>query len=875
MNASGPLHETDLARQVRGALSHLYDPAYLSRHPLARFGLTGEPAARGSDARLGNLLRDRLLAAIEATRPGKGVAATSKLWRTYRLLQARYVEALETHEVQRQLSLSKSTYYVEHEQALEAVAAAFSAEVPLGPAAVISRTVPEDLPTYLTSFIGRDQALIEAGQLLKDARLLTLTGAGGTGKTRLAVELARNVAEDYPGGVRLADLAVLREDTLVLRTVMSAFRIEEERGRPMLSTLIDALRPLRCLLVLDNCEHLLDATAGLAETLLKACPGLRIVATSRESLGVQGEVIWQVHTLATPDPADLPPLHVLADVDSVQLFAARARAIHPGFALTADNAAAVAEVCHQLDGIPLAIELAAAQLKALSARQIAGHLDDRFGLLTSGTRTALPRHQTLRALVDWSYGTLSEPERQLFRRLSVFAGGCTLEAIEGVCAGEGIAAEQVVQLLQQLVAKSLVVATEDETGNNRYTLLETLRQYAHEELAAGGELDATQDAHAAYYMHLARSAADELKGAGQLRALAVLDVEHQNLRAVLGTCRRSAAGSPERGRRGLELAEALWWYWYVRNHWSEALEWLISLTRAVSNADGDVASRALVKAAWLAWEQGDVATAQRLEAEGGALALETGGDAAVGWSSLLGAIRLIYIGQHGRAVAGLEAAVACFERTGLAWETAISRTFLGGAALFAGDSEQALTELGLALNVMREIGEHWGIAYTLLYLGLAAMWRSDFAQAREYLLEGAEVADELGNSAGGFEVETRLGQLELLEGNIDAAGQRFVNGLRFRRRIRRWGVALTLTGLAAVAAAQDQSEVAVELFAAASSLRDRLGSDVAAFERDYEERQLAALRRRLGSATFAASWDRGYAMDEDAVVLKAESVISM
>ncbi len=434
------------AQQVRDALAHLDDLAYLQTHALAR---RFQPEPGRSPASAAKLLRQALLAAIEAMRPRQG-ATDPHACRAYQSLYLRHVEGRPIPAVLDKLAISRSEYYRVYRRALGAVSSLLQARWPrveqdvvtleLLPHANTSQRVPAPdtaprspsrLPLPLTSFVGREAELAELRRLLQTTRLLTLTGTGGCGKTRLAIQVASAVASGYGDGVTLVELAGLTDPALVPQVVASALGIREASGRPLLDTLSAALRARRLLLLLDNCEHLLDACARLVDALLGACPRLRVLATSREPLRIAGEVSWRVPSLAVPpdDPAEAPPTveRTLA-YEAVQLFVDRARAALPGFAITPRSAAAVAQVCRRLDGIPLALELAAARVRVLTVKQLIDRLDQRFRLLTGGSRTALPRQQTLRAALDWSYDLLSEPERRLFHRLSVFAGGWTLEA---------------------------------------------------------------------------------------------------------------------------------------------------------------------------------------------------------------------------------------------------------------------------------------------------------------------------------------------------------------------------------------------------------------------------------------------------------------
>ncbi|HZT40750.1 MAG TPA: adenylate/guanylate cyclase domain-containing protein, partial [Chthonomonadaceae bacterium] len=412
-----------------------------------------------------------------------------------------------------------------------------------------SPDLPNNLPLHITSFIGREQEMAEVKNLLAGTRLLTLVGLGGAGKTRLALAIGAEVLEEYPDGVWLVELAPLSEPGLVPPAVASTLNLQEEPGRALLQTLTTALKCRRMLLVLDNCEHLLSACATFADTLLRACPQVKILATSREVLGIAGETVYRVPPLALPDPDRLPSIELLMQFEAVRLFLDRATAVSTAFSITSENASAVARLCCQLDGLPLAIELAAARVRAMPVEQVASRLDDRFRLLTGGSRTALPRQQTLRALIDWSYDLLDESEKCLLRRLSVFTGGWTLEAAEAVCGADG---EDVLDLLTSLVDKSLVVY-EEQGDQGRYRMLETVRQYGRERLAdTDPEAASVGQLHAEYYLSLAEQAAAQLLGPEQQRWLARLEREQDNLRAVL--TRYQQDPDPHSADRALRLA---------------------------------------------------------------------------------------------------------------------------------------------------------------------------------------------------------------------------------------------------------------------------------------------------------------------------------
>ncbi len=423
-----------------------------------------------------------------------------------------------------------------------------------------------NLPAPLTSFVGRTEEQARLRQALTATRMVTVTGMGGCGKTRLALQVAGAVLPDYPDGVWLADLAALADPLLIVGTVASALDVRDTHQHTLLDSLMASLRPRHLLLVLDNCEHLVDACATLVSAILRACPRVRILATSREPLGVDGEHILTLLPLALPSHA--ARLDDVQCSDAVRLFAERARAVRPGFALTGHNAATVAALCRRLDGIPLALELAAARLSALSVEELTARLDDGFGLLRGVNRAGPPRQQTLRATLDWSHRLLDAPERTVLRRLSVFAGGWTLDAAEAVCVCSEAPRTDVAGLLCRLVDKSLVLA-EDATGTGgerRYRLLETVREYAGEQLAASGEAAGTRWRHRAWYLALAERAEPHLTGPVQDRWLDLLETEHDNIRAALAW---HIADDADDAATRVRLAAALWRFWLRRNHRSE------------------------------------------------------------------------------------------------------------------------------------------------------------------------------------------------------------------------------------------------------------------------------------------------------------------
>jgi predicted ATPase/DNA-binding SARP family transcriptional activator len=473
-----------------------------------------------------------------------------------------------------------------------------------------------NLPAPRTTFVGRDREIVELKRALSMTRLLTLTGAGGSGKTRLALEVARDLVGAYQDGVWLVELAGLSEGNLVPQAVAAALGVKERPSQPLTGTLVEFLRAKQSLLVVDNCEHLLEATAGLVDILLDSCPHLRILATSREALDVIGEVRWIVPPLSVPEPQGTPSsedsssFEGLEGYESVRLFIERARGRDPAFSLSPQNAPAVAEICGRLEGIPLAIELAAARVGTLSLEQISEKLVGSLELLTRGGRTAVPRHRTLKGTLDWSYDLLSESEQMLFDRLSVFAGGWTLEAASMIAKGEGVEEGEVLDLLSGLVEKSLVMIRGGDPGGARYRLLEPVRQYALDKLEGSDEAEEARRRHAEFFLGIAGETVTEMRGREQATWLARLEVELDNLRGALSWALER--GEPE---LGLHLAEAFWWFWEAQGYFVEGRRWLEQALAKGSRASS-ARAKALDGVGHLALNLGDIDRAVAAAEEG-------------------------------------------------------------------------------------------------------------------------------------------------------------------------------------------------------------------------------------------------------------------
>ncbi len=680
-----------------------------------------------------------------------------------------------------------------------------------------------NLPQPTTRFIGRDKEIAEVKDLLEKSRLLTMTGAGGCGKTRLAYRAVEDLLDQYPDGIWVAELAALSDSGLVPQAVANALRLREQPGMALNETLVEHLKDRSLLLVLDNCEHLLAACAGLADLILRECPRVRILCTSRERLGVPGEQTYRVPSLSLPEQGRAATSEGLSEYEAVRLFVDRAQLQSTSFAITDRNAHALASVCRGLDGIPLAIELAAARVRSMSVEELNQHLDDRFRLLTDGSRTALPRQQTLRALIDWSYDLLNEAEKALLCRLSVFAGGWTVDAAEKVCSGGGVADREVLDVLTSLVDKSLVV-TEEKDGATRYSMLETIRQYALDRLQESDDGDAWQDRHLAHFLDLAEEAESGLVGADQKEWHNLLETEHDNLRAAL---RHSLTMTGDSGC-GLRLAGALWRFWEGRGHLTEGRAWLFGLlATAPTDSGGSERAKALNAAGLLAFRQGDYPSARALYEESLAIYRELGDRRGIAHSlNNLGNVACEQ-GDYPSARALFEESLAIYRELGDRRGIAISLGNLGNVAYDQGDypSARALYEESLAIH--REMGDRWGIAASLNNLGNVACDQGDYPSARALHEESLAIRRELGDQRG---------------------------------------IAQSLEGLAPVAAALAEPHRAARIWGAAERLREEIGAPLPPNERPRYERQVATARAALGSETFAAAWAEGRAMSMEQAI---------
>jgi len=738
-------------------------------------------------------------------------------------------------------------------------------------------SLPNNLPAQLTSFVGREKDLAEIKRLLGASRLLTITGSGGSGKTRLALQAAADVLDHFPDGAWLADMGPLTEGQLVPQTVATALGLHEEPGQPIQSTVLHWLSGKRLLLVVDNCEHLVDACARLAEAILRSCPHVQVLATSRAALAIGGETTWRIPSLGLADPDHLPPLEALTQYAAVRLFIERAVAAQSNFAVNNQNAPAVAQICHRLDGIPLAIELAAARVRVLSPDQIATRLDDRFQLLTGGSRTALPRQQTLRALVDWSHDLLSDKEKALFRRLSVFAGGWTLEAAEAVCAGDPIDRYEILDLLTALIDKSLIVAEDQESGQVRYRLLETLRQYARDRLAASAELETYEEAHMDTYhstqAHPPRGRPGFDKGAW----LDTVEHEHGNLRAALGQLRDKAnAGDKGAAEEGLCLVKDLARFWFLRNYWSEARDWIRTFLQYsdIEQSNPALYAHVLFEHARFAHALGDYAELPRLAQESAELA-KVAGNTPDGLEALCGAKWMQ--AQHALHTAdypGAERiAKEAVDISGRSGDTLLiePRVTYAHALIHQSKGNDGVSALQAAVKEAQTAGDLYSEAYVQAMLGLAYISQKNLAEATKALDESIRIHRGLNGTWGAIATYWR-GDVAWLEKDTARAERQYKEALEIGARVgaRRF-VANALRGLAAVQSAKGHHHAAAELLGASDNVRQAANTSWLPPEAGQVKTTENAAQGQLKGG-YQAVWDAGHKRTMDQAIAYARSL---
>jgi predicted ATPase/DNA-binding CsgD family transcriptional regulator len=729
--------------------------------------------------------------------------------------------------------------------------------------------------------VGRQREMLEVERELEMTRLLTLTGAGGSGKTRLALEVARDLVGTYADGVWLVEFAPLTEEALVLKAVAEALEVPERPQEPLAQTLTEVLADKELLLVLDNCEHLLEATARQVDVLLDSCPRLGILATSREALEVEGELRWPVPPLSAPDPERSPTVEELESSESARLFLARARGHDPSFAFTAQNARAMGEICTKLEGIPLAIELAAARVGTLSLEQISKRLEGSLELLTRGGRTTTPRQRTLKGALDWSHELLPGPERTLFGRLSVFAGGWTLEAAEVVASGEAIGEREVLDLLSRLVEKSLVLAEPTAQGGVRYRLLEPIRQYALEKLEQSGKSDDVKRAHAEHFLALVEEAEPELIGPREAEWLERLEVDHDNIRAAL-----SWTSEQMEAEVGLRLAGALMSFWFWEGHYGEGRRWL----EGALNQDGPTTSalaraKALGAASLLAWRQSDYARAREAAEEGLKLSKEAGvedsrapylfgGTYRAFFLNLMATVSLHKV-EHERTAKLSEESLALNRQANNVQGIVGSLLILAVASSDRGDYEQAEEFYAEGLSLSRELDSAYLRFLFLSNWGWTALLGGDYQRATVLVEEAVELARERRRRFTGLlpRALDTLGWAALLGGEPGRAKAVLAESLTLCKELGDKGTLLmSLEGLACVAGAEGDGLRAARLFGAAEALMEGIGYRLVPRERAVLEPYRVNVRSRLGERAWEEAVAEGGAIGLDEAIVHALSV---
>ena len=762
------------------------------------------------------------------------------------------------------------------------------------------KEIPNNLPLQLTTFIGREKEVEQIKKRLEKNRLLTLTGSGGVGKTRLSIQVASELLSEYPNGVWLVELAPIMNPELVTRTICSALGLTPQGNLPALNVLTEYLKPKKILLVLDNCEHLIDTCAQLCDSLLHACPDVGILASSREALGIDGENAYRVPSLSLPYSND--GLQAIRESEAVQLFLERVHAVQPEFQLTVSEAPVIAQICRRLDGIALAIELAASRVKLLKVEQIAIRLDDVFRLLTGGSRTALPRQQTLRALIDWSYNLLSDEEQTALRYLSVFVSGWGLEAAEYICDDPNM-----LDLLTHLVDKSLVAVDFERGDEPRYDLLETIRQYAREKLVEKGEAEKLRARHLDYFVGFAGKVEPKLRGPEQLKCLRQLEIEYDNIRAALEHSYMSGHINA-----GVQLAWSLLIFWSGSGHWREAKDLLARLlaqpqamgktllrVKGLSVAglmatllnDSSLAQAWLDESLEIAFELGpeckdlyainlglqgysirdrDLSRARSQCEEALAIGREINDQFSI--ANILDYLGNIYAaqGDYSAAQAASTESMTCFLAMDNKWMSSRPLGNLGAISFQHGNYESARSYWEAALEVYREMGDKPNTAFMLSSLAKVALLQGDLGHSVDLYEESLTLWRIIGDEVSISLLLIDLGSLLLKQGNMDRAATLFAESLRLSKKIESpVRISCCLMGLVALAMARGKPEFAAQFLGVVESLAP-CAQRIPVYDCQYRpDRFIETARAALGDPAYTAAYESGKQLGLDQAVAYA------